>query len=541
MSQERESHNGFEKSATFYLEAANTALLSGQPRLAIHLFRAAYEIESTYGTIISSAVIEGLRKAWELACELGDRSAAESIFSDLSAYNSLEQNEQAGLRLQALALSQLEDMGVTEDDLESIAGALTHELANSDHEELFDSLRSMLEQLGVTSADIEGSAVQAIMPPLLGNGSMGKEDAALSETSDAKAGSEAAFDACPNPDPDPKQEPPCDGLAKIGKQLMGLKGRRYEAPPNQQLNYETLAGYTQAMERMREYGFIARADEHRRNFVQRAAAMHGISRFSFNGAFLFTGSSREDTSLFAHATAGEIGTPVFQVVVDLDAQGNGTIKLIGPFRRGFFGGPPDIMDMATPCTVLIENIDFLQTMFNNEQIAMQRHGGRPKGMMPGMGRSMQAEIGGYLRALRQKPGIIMLATAQDAKTLKEPLRGILEPMNEIDILAPSQSERRDILCTFATEHPSFAELNVDRIVHFSEGLSRNELVLASHTAVEQAYRESLRSGTYSRVTLGDVLIQLAAYVDHGSPLYQQIEDETVAQFSYDIGDNLLPQ
>ena len=150
MSQEREPHNGFEKNVTFYLDAAGAATISGQPRLAIHLFRAAFEIESQHGNIISPPVIEGLRKAWDLACAEGDRSIAESILGDLSAFNSDEQNKQATLRLQALALDQLEGMGITEHDIESLVGSIADDLTEPNgFSDILESLKSAVEHLGM--------------------------------------------------------------------------------------------------------------------------------------------------------------------------------------------------------------------------------------------------------------------------------------------------------------------------------------------------------------------------------------------------------
>jgi hypothetical protein len=504
MSQEREPHNGFEKSAAFYLEAAQAALLNNRHRLAIHLFRAAFEIESSFGPLISARVIEGLRKAWDLAFEMGDRSTAESIFGDLMPHNSSEQNEQATMRLQTLALGQLEDMGITEGDIENIASVISQEMLDSDDEQLLGSLKSTLEQLGIVAEKNESSqAIQKLSPADIIAASV-------------KSSSE-------------QDSPVKAGLAKIGRELREFRDRNREEEQPKRLDYSMLSGYDHALERMRGFGFLFASDENYRHFVERSAAMHGVFRLSLDGTFLFFGPAREDVSLFAHATAGEIGFPILHVSVDLDGQGNGTIKLAGPFRRGFLGNPPDLMDMATPCIVLIENIDYLQEMFDNEQQAIKHSGGRFRGMMGAPGRSMQAEITGYLRALRRKPGTIIMATAQHAGALREPLRGLLGAVHEIEVAAPQEDERRDVLVGFAGEHPSFAELNVDQIARLSEGLSRNELVFAAHAAVESAYRESLRVGKYSKVTIGDVLVHLASFMDHDSPLYHQIEDEAVAQ------------
>ena len=534
MSQDRESHNSFEKSATFFLEAANQALLNEQPRLAIYLFRAAFEVESSFTTTASSQVIEGLRKAWDLACELGDRSTAESIHGELGTFNSHEQNEQALIRLQALAMTQLEDMGISEHDLENIAGALEHEFMGPVNDDLFDALKSMLEQLMVppqNELEENNPATQAArlsLPESAGADLEGDDQSEMPDTfgetvADSASDTGAEIISLQQ-----------TGLAKLGRQLREFRNRKNEAAPAQRFNYETLTGFKRAMEHMREFGFLTEADGHQREFVQRAAIMHGVPRLSLNDTFLFTGSSREDVSLFAHATAGEIGFPLITVLVELDSLGNGTIKLSGPFRRAFYGGPPDIMDMATPCTVLIENIDYLQHMFHNEQMAAQRNSSRPRGMMPGMGRSMQVEIGGYLRALRQKPGMVMIATARDTVMVNEVLYSLLGPLRRIDIFPPDSDERLEVLHTFASEHPSFAELDIKQVVRYSEGISRNTLVQAAHSVVEQAYQKSLRTRTYNRVTLGDVLIKLASLVDHESPIYRNIEDEAVAEFLYNL-------
>jgi hypothetical protein len=479
--------------------------MEGHSRLAIHLFRAAFEIESSFGPLVSAPALTGLRKAWDLALDLGDRSLAESIFSELSPHNNPEQNERATMRLQTLALGQLEDMGITVDDLENIADVISQEMVDSDSEKLIDSLKSALEQIGLVVDEDEDDPAQ--------------EDIAHVEQ--------------------PEQEPASKtGLARIGKELREFSNRGREEARQRRLDYQALSGYTQALEHMRRFGFLSASDAAHRLFIERSAAMHGVSQLSLSDMFLFFGPAREDVSLFAHATAGEIGFPVLHISVDLDAQGNGTIKLVGPFKRGLFGNPPDFMDMVTPCTVLIENIDLLQEMFDNEQQAIKRGGAMFRGMMGVPARSMQAEITGYLRALRQKPGIVIMATAQGKATLREPLRSLLGVIHEIEVASPREDERRAVLISFASEHPSFTELDIDRIAQLSEGLSRSELVSAAHAAVEEAYRVSLRTGRYNRVTLGDAMVQLAPFLDHESPQYQQVENEAVIQLAHDLEEDM---
>ncbi|MDR0888430.1 MAG: hypothetical protein LBM21_00860, partial [Coriobacteriales bacterium] len=109
--------DGRQNGVAFYLDSADAARKSGNARLAIHLYCAAFEANSNQGTPPSAQVIEGLRKAWNLAIEKGDRSTAEAILDSLIPYNSEKQNEESLSRLQGLAVQQLEDAGLGEDTL----------------------------------------------------------------------------------------------------------------------------------------------------------------------------------------------------------------------------------------------------------------------------------------------------------------------------------------------------------------------------------------------------------------------------------------
>lgn len=520
MSQEYEPHNGFEKSATFLLEAAESALASGEPRLAVHLYRAAYERAAAKQPVVSGHIIAGLRKAWDIACEQGDRSTAESLFADLSAYNSPEQNEHDTMRLQALALDQLGVLGITEEDLEGMAHFISQEVENPDNLQLREMLKSTLEQLGLIADGQEATQAIQKRPSL----ELIPSSEQINPTQDAQ----------------PKE---LLDLGKIGRELRERYQRDKENEQQGRIDYEMLAGFDSELAIMRSYGFLSAADSDYREFIAQSAAMHGVSLLALDEAFLFHGPSREDTGLFALATAGEIGFPLLRFSVDLDDQGNGTIKLTGPFRRGFIGGPPEMMELATPCILLIENIDFLEQMFASEREAFRYQAGEHKGSRGVPMRSMQAEVTGYLRALSSKSDIFVIATSEHAGVLPESLGTILGPLQAIEIASPREDERRDVLVSFAAEHPSFAELDINEIARFSEGLSRHELVAAVHAAVELAYRESLKTGKYHKVSIGEVLIQIALFIDRETPLYQQVEDEAVAEFcrelDVDITENTL--
>ncbi|MDR3053168.1 MAG: hypothetical protein LBU48_04850 [Coriobacteriales bacterium] len=468
------------RSADAFLDAADAAAMQGNARLAIHLYCAAFETLSQPTFSPSGRAIKGLQEAWQLAYELGDRSMAETILSDLMPYVDPQEIEQGTRKLQELAVSQLEEFGLSRDDLKNMASMVSAEIMQVDSDELMDSLKQVLDHIGLD--DKPQLAVQKL------------QRAALA----------------------PAGTPP--------------KAVHKQQEQQAVLNYALIAGYGSTLERMREFGFQPAGDFAFKSFVEQAATLHGVQDLALLESFVFYGPSREDVAFFAHATAAEIGWPVLDIAVDLDKQGSGSIKLSGPFRGSPFG-PPDLTEIPMPCTVLIENIDFLQDMFANEQKALLRNDCQQR---RNGGRSVQAEVMAYLRALINKDGVFVIVTAQKPNVVREPLAGLISPLVEIEVAPPKLDERKDIWLRFSKDHPSFKSLDFERLSRLSEGISRRDLVVAGRASVETAYRDSLRTGRHREVSFGEVLAQLASFIDHGSAIYRELEDVAVAEFASNL-------
>ncbi|MDR2196998.1 MAG: hypothetical protein LBO07_03445 [Coriobacteriales bacterium] len=581
-----ESINGPFKDISAILDAADDAFKDGRGRLAIHLYCAAFEMEQQGSVMLSRRVIDGLRKAWDAACDLGDRPTAEELFDLLAPYNTSEQTEQGVLRLQGLAVSQLEDMGISPADLESVAEAISQMVSfgmdSFEAEDAFDISAveddfDISENFGAsleydTSEDF-GTSPDSDLPttpnapgapgatatpgaPTTPNapGAPGATTTPGAPTTPAPSatpapGVPAPNDAAASQDTSIVPAPPAPpgalkapGSAKSSKSSKSSKslvpsassGSRQRVREHR-LDYDALAGYHDAIAQMRRFGFIPRTLEQVREFIERASKLHGVFGLSLSEPFYFHGPSRADVAFFAHATAGEIGWPVLHIDIEMEPDGSGTIKVAGPFKRGFLGGPPDIMELETPCTVLIENIDFLQQMFGTEE----RTGGVIESHGRGMhGRSLRGEMTGYLRTLLRKPGVFLIVTAATPEPLVEPLRSLVGVVQRIAIDRPTTSERCEVWQRFAADHPSFTHLDIAELAGFSEGLSRHEIVMSGHNAVEQAYRSSLASGEILNVSLGEVLVQLASFVDRESETYRRLEDEAVAQLYRDLEQGL---
>lgn len=120
-----------ERSAQEYLSRAAAACSQGDAVLGMHLYLTAFEeaarAAGDKNGASDPAVVEGLKEAWSLACELKERSLAEYIFEKLEPYLSSEEAEENAERLQRLELDKLEEFGLSSDDLREMTEAVAQE------------------------------------------------------------------------------------------------------------------------------------------------------------------------------------------------------------------------------------------------------------------------------------------------------------------------------------------------------------------------------------------------------------------------------
>jgi hypothetical protein len=542
------------------LDSAALAAEGGNSRLAIHLYCAAFEASQENAEGVDQRTLKGLRQAWTLACEQGDRATAETIFNDLIPYNSDEQTQTALAELQEMAMGQL---GLKKSEMESMALALADEIrdAGIDIDALADrftgahSLPAKPFDLDMLSALMADDLPENLLGEMMGNLA---ENQPGEGTRDSIEGAPASGAGA--------------GVLSVPKERAGelpdvLANELAAEGLHPHMRYANLAGFRRVEEKMRAFGLIDPSETELHDFFRQAESFHGVSGPVLTRNFMFVGSSREDCGVFAQATANEIGWPVITMIVDANSNGDGTIKVMAPVRRSFFG-QPRVADLPNPCTLVIQNVDILQNLFWGEEQAINkgngpygfrhteehprlfdpnRPGGMPPGMSPGMPpaqracqrHSLQNEIMGYLGALFARGGVFVIATSAASSNemplvLSEQLDTLLGKPIEIDIGEPDLQERREVLDAFSDEHPSFHDLDKRRLARLSEGMSRFDIIVSCHRAVELAYSESLKNQRHQMVDFKDVLTHFARYLPQDSAAYRLVEDYLVAVFTEDI-------
>ena len=110
-----------------YLRRAAQACEAGDMLLGMHLYLAAYERAVADPDIPDGMALAGLREAWNLACNLKERSMAEYVFEKLEPFLTGEEIAVCANELQNLALDRLESYGISREDLRDMAEMISQD------------------------------------------------------------------------------------------------------------------------------------------------------------------------------------------------------------------------------------------------------------------------------------------------------------------------------------------------------------------------------------------------------------------------------
>ena len=115
-----------------YLNRAVNACEAGDLVLGMHLYLAAYERAVADPDIADGMALAGLREAWNLACDLKERSMAEYVFEKLEPFLTGEEIAHCANKLQSLALDRLEEYGFSREELQDMAEMISQDLIDGE-------------------------------------------------------------------------------------------------------------------------------------------------------------------------------------------------------------------------------------------------------------------------------------------------------------------------------------------------------------------------------------------------------------------------
>ncbi len=478
-----------------YLSAAREAKRAGDKVLAMHLYMTAYEEACKRGPLPDMEAIGALRKAWDMACDLRERSMAEYIFDKLEPHLTPDESEAYARRLQDLALDKLSEFGISRSDLEDMADLISEEIGSHAH-------ISGVTPIVSTLYPAEGARADA------------KSDAAEkpSETgADGQAVSEAGKD-----DASASIAPAASASAKSSKASGSSTNRRG-------FTFDDLVGFDGIIEDTRALGIGIKQDEEYRLLIDTLRAQHGLDKLSANGSVVFRTSSREDASTFMTAVVGELELPAMRVQMQPGPQGMPVLCVtVSADRQPRLTGR---MSLDAPGVLVLEDIDLWGAPLIEAASAAEGEGI----MFANMARAAREAVT-LISAAVSNPDIYVLASMAGDAPDQGYLYDMMEPMHIVDIYLPDELERRQIWERMAFEHPSVRRLDLSRLTRLSRNLSRTDISTAAREAVEDAYRQSLKARHYVPVTQEMMYEHISNFQPLNSDEYRMLEDAVVADF-----------
>ncbi len=507
-----------------YLSAAQKACDAGNDVLGLHLYLAAYETASQEGTANDDAAIDTLRKAWDLAIELKERSMAEYVFERLEPHlSSLEMSEYTNT-LQELALDRLVKFGFSREDLEGVAGTVVS-LADDVKGAYFETGADEVSDLDLAS--LMNGALDGFMAfdgmPFAGSVSEGSADASdvdgrTEEKTDLSSLSDVSEEA--------------GAIAPSREATSNEGGLSPQTPTGKKREtYAELAGFEKTVALMRGFGIGVGDDEGFSELVDELNARHGLDRMPAPDALLFSASVREDANRFVGATERELGLPVVRMALEESFQG--ALMLVITAEGIDFRSRQSFMRLgfSQPMTLVMEDVDLWQIPEPDFDDAHE--GSR---MQASAARTAREGLAA-MRSAIQNPNVHVLATATDVSSIDPFVMELLSPVTIVEIELPNELERESMWRKLAKDHPSMAEVSVSDLVRLSAGLPRFDIEMAAREAVEEAYKYGLATRGYVPVTAQNIFEKLAAYQPLDSDEFRELEQKVLDDFRADL-DNL---
>lgn len=517
------SQNGdLGSSVNEYLQRAAQAVSQGNETLALHLYLAAFERgQAADGNAPSEAAIDGLKRAWRLACSLKERSIAEYVFERMEPYLSSDEVAACAEQLQELALSKLEEFGLSRDELEDMT--------------------DMISQ-GIMGGDAHVLRVEHLTAPSVASKPAASKEANAQEAQpQAQTSSAAPADASPAEPPTPvaagsaSADAPSQAKKPAAPVLPGMTpaAQKQVVSAMEHLTYKDLVGYDDAVRDMSAFGIGMQKDAEFQELVKQLNVRHGLDRMPACDALLLRAPAREDANRFMMATVCELGLPVLRMRMEENMQGMPVLCVMAQADN-----QPKLNNAHNafegPGVLVIEDIDLWSApVFDSPEDI----GGL---IMSTLSRGAREAVN-LIRNSADNPDVFVLCTAAADNDIDPFFFDLLGPLSAIEIDNPNEKERADIWMEIAREHPSIRGVNRDELVKYTQGMPRYDIYMAAREAIEEAYKTSLLQRRYVPVTTDNLYDKLAAYQPLDSQEYKALEQAVVDDFRRELDhlDDLL--
>ncbi len=519
-------NNEMNNTSADFLRSAEAALKAGDETSALHLFLVAYEKAVRDSKAPSSEAIAGLRKAWDLACKANERSLAEYIFEKLEPFLNADETARFAEQLQRMALSKLEEFGLSHEDVQDMADMLSEDFMGASGSMQLPAasifahpMLTARETQKRSSASSKGASARG----LKSLDAQGAKSAQGDTQGGVAANAQGAAESSDDSDED-------TSFAAVSKRAALRKSDSSESDDatdsDERFRYKDLIGFDATIQKMHTRGIGLADDARFNNFLEMLSRRHGIDSPPSVETLVFNAYAREDANQFMAATVGELNVPIVRMSMEETPQGvpvlcvmaSSDFKTRAHLNHLGFDGPAvlmleDVDTWGSPIAGMDDEID-------GNLLAQMSRGAR--------------EAVALVRSAVENPQVTVVASCSSDHMLDDFFYELLSPVAMVDIDLPNNDERSAVWNHAAQMYPSLRFLNREELIRLSAHMSRFDIYMAAQESVEQAYRESVERRSYVPVTRDNIFDKIAAYQPLDSGEYKELEDAAVQSFRDEI-------
>lgn len=296
--------------------------------------------------------------------------------------------------------------------------------------------------------------------------------------------------------------------------------------------YYEVAGYRNAISRLRQLGIGLSDDESSKDMMRALNKFHGLATRPARKPLILTGNDIDDVNVLLEATLEELNMPTVKCKFETSFQGFGGLTTIAnkqAMRVSRSENPYFHVAREGGCLVL-ENLDlwdFSPFGFQEELIIQSLVF---KMQVPKQNRA----VFDVLRDAVNNPAVVIVATSGDTNIESDDFAELIGDADVVCVESPDDVERHDIWSTLIQEHPSLNGLEVFELVALSSGMSRNDIIDSAKEAIQEAYYDGIKYAGCKAISKENIFEKLIVRQDAESQEFKLLQDSLIKSFSSSI-------
>ena len=304
---------------------------------------------------------------------------------------------------------------------------------------------------------------------------------------------------------------------------------RLNAANNSPFSLDDLAGYQDAVTKLKDLGLSPNGDFENQGIVGALNQFHGVKSKPALKPILFIGENQEEIEPLLQATIDALGTATIKLSIQEGPAGLPAMALTA--NKSALDLAKNISPFAWVADnnglIIIEELESWNVFFDDD--LEYTNGFQP--FMPLRLTPSGQELITLLRKCVENVNVQIICTTYEKDEISPIVLSEFGTFNEISIEKPNKTERVEVWNKLSNNHPSLRGLNNSELAELTDNLTRRDIKMIAEDAISEAYQSGLSKGSCNSVTKENLYEKIILRQDKNSPAFIKLEDALVNSFS----------